>query len=234
MKSGIVTYLKDFINLLYPDACFSCQAPLISGEKYICTKCLYEIPRTNYHLEPENEVAQIFWGRCNLTYACSFMFFKKKSKYQKLIHKLKYHDMYEIGFELGNLYGIDLKKADWIKEVDFLVPVPLHPKRLRERGYNQSEWIAKGMEKRLTIPVNTDNLIRTKATSTQTKKSRVERWENVESIFTVVDHETFNGKHILLIDDVVTTGSTLEACANALLDVENIKVSIATIGFAKD
>jgi ComF family protein len=234
MIKTIKTYLSDFVNLIYPDACFACGELLISGEKYLCTKCLYQIPRTNYHLEKDNEVEQIFWGRCEVEHATAFMFFKKKSRYQKLVHKLKYNGHNELGDYLGQLLAIDLKKADWISEIDYLVPVPLHPKREKERGYNQSEWLCIGMNDKLQIPIDKKTLIRNKATKTQTKKNRVERWENVESIFSITDPAEFTNKHVLLIDDVTTTGSTLEACVQALKEVDGIKVSVATIGYAKD
>lgn len=234
MIKTLQTYLSDFVNLIYPDACFACEELLVSGEKVLCTTCLYQIPRTNYHLQKDNEIEEIFWGRCQLEHVSSFMFFKKKSRYQKLIHKLKYNGHKEIGRYLGNLYGVDLKKAPWIKEVDYIIPVPLHRKRQKERGYNQSEWIAIGLNEKLNISIDTKTLIRTVATKTQTKKNRVERWENVDAIFSITDKSKFENKHVLLIDDITTTGSTIEACVQALENSKNIKISVVTIGFAKD
>lgn len=227
-------YIRDFIKLIYPDNCPACGRILLENDNFLCTKCRFDLPLTNFHLEKDNIVEQIFWGRTTIERATSLLFFQKKSRYQKLIHQLKYKGKKEIGFELGVLLGSQLKKSDWIKNIDYIIPVPLHPKRQKKRGYNQSEWIGKGLEEQLGIPQITDCLVRTKHTETQTKKSKAERWENVSSIFTVQNESFITNKSILLIDDVLTTGATIESCAQTILnEKKGGKVYIATIGYAK-
>jgi ComF family protein len=177
-------------------------------------------------------VAQLFWGRIPIENATSFFSYKKGSNYQHLIHFIKYKGLKELGFETGRKFGLILSDSDIYNIIDVIIPVPLHPKKEKKRGYNQSEWIASGLAQSMQKPISINNLIRNLHTSTQTQKNRFERWQNVENIFTVNDANEFKNKHILLVDDVVTTGSTLEACAFELLKIENVKISIVTLGFA--
>lgn len=209
-----------------------CHNDLAEGESVICTSCLYHIPRTRYWFEAENPVAKIFWGRVLVENACSFFFFAKGSRYRKLLHHLKYNGKREVGFVLGKEFGNELSKVDFYKSIDFIVPVPLHPKRLKQRGYNQAEEIAKGLKESMGIPISTDNLIRAEYTETQTRKTRTERVKNVSKAFKLDNPEAFKGKHVLIVDDVVTTGATLEECASTVLKAENVKVSIATLAYA--
>lgn len=195
-------------------------------------KCLHDIPRTRFHLSSENKVEQLFWGRVNIEKATSYFFFRKGSRYQKLIHFLKYKGLKEIGFEIGKHFGFEMAESGYFSDVDMIIPVPLHPKKLKKRGYNQSEWIAKGFAFGLNRPVNTDILHRIVFTSTQTRKTRFERWKNVEGIFEVTEPDKFYNKHILLVDDVITTGSTLEACAFSMQKIPGIKISVASLGYA--
>ncbi|HBL74453.1 MAG: amidophosphoribosyltransferase [Bacteroidetes bacterium GWF2_42_66] len=233
MQFNISTYLNDFIELFFPRICLVCGNNLLNREELVCLQCLHELPRTNFHLQERNPVAEIFYGRVQLEAATSFFFFNKGSQYQKLIHALKYKGMKEIGILLGKHFAIDLAKSSSFASVDIICPVPLHPKKEKKRGYNQSEFIALGIAERMEKPLSTDNLARLIYTDSQTRKGRYERWENVEGIFGLNRPDEFEGKHILLIDDVLTTGSTLEACASAILSVtRNTKVSIATLGFA--
>jgi ComF family protein len=227
----LIKYLKDFFNLFFPDICVVCTAHLINQEELICTKCLYNLPKTNYHTEIENPVSQLFWGRAKLEYATGFFTFIKDGKYQKMMHNFKYSGYKEIGFVLGKAFGNQLRKS-FFKQIDIIIPVPLHKSKQRKRGYNQSEWVAKGLGEVLLKPIDITSLIRAVATETQTRKSRFERWENVENIFEITSNKFLEGKHILLVDDVVTTGATLEACANALLKIKDTKVSIATLAIA--
>jgi len=227
--------VREYTNLLelfFPTLCVACGNRLVTQEKFLCIDCWLDLPVTNFHYNTENKVAQLFWGRVKIENATAFFAYNKGSKYQHLIHFIKYKGMKELGFETGRRFGIALSESPGFNSVDIIVPVPLHPKKQKIRGYNQSEWIAKGISDTLKKPVSTDNLKRNLHTSTQTRKNRYERWENVENIFETVKPEEFTGKHILLIDDVVTTGSTLESCAFQLLQVENVKVSIATLAFA--
>ncbi|MBU0764203.1 MAG: ComF family protein [Bacteroidetes bacterium] len=229
---AVISIVNDFIGLIYPNICASCGNTLMRNEKVICTICLYELPRTRFHDDPENPVSQTFWGRVKVEGATSFFFFTKGSKFRKLIHKLKYKGQKEIGFELGRHFGAELAQSESFGKSDVLIPVPLHPKREKKRGYNQSEWIARGMAETMKIPVDTVSVYRNIANVTQTTKTRFDRWDNVADIFSVRNAENLKGKHIILVDDVVTTGSTLEACAATILQAGNVRVSIATIGFA--
>jgi len=196
-------YLIDFISLVYPNICLCCDNPLVNQESIMCTRCNIQLPRSHFHLVEGNPVEQLFWGRVPIVKATSYFIFKKGSRYQRLLHYLKYKGCREI-----------------------------HPKKEKKRGYNQSAAIAEGLSFILEKEVDTKNLFRKHYGESQTRKGRYERWENVNEIFDVTNHVAFANKHILLIDDVVTTGSTLEACALALLKSENTKVSIATLAFA--
>ncbi len=224
--------IADIAELFFPALCVTCGNRLITQEKYLCMNCWHDLPVTNFHLNTENKVAQLFWGRVEIENATAFFSYKKGSRYQELIHFIKYKGLKELGYEAGRKYGYELLKSAGYRTVDVVVPVPLHPKKHKKRGFNQSEWIAKGIAETLQKPVIAETLFRKVFTSTQTKKNRFERWQNVEDIFDLKDLNEFAGKHVLIIDDVVTTGSTLEACAYTLLKSGNTKVSIATLAFA--
>jgi len=227
----ILKYITDFFGLFFPELCVVCNKNLFVQEKLICTKCLYELPKTNFHNELENPVAQLFWGRAKIEFATAYFYFNKGSQYQEMMHHFKYHGKKEIGFVLGKSFGLQLKESPF-NDIDIIIPVPLHPKKQKKRGYNQSDWIAMGLAHSLNKVADIENLIRSVATATQTRKSRFERWQNVENIFVIKDPSKIEGKHILLVDDVVTTGSTLEACANVILEIKNTKVSIAALAVA--
>ena len=182
-------------------------------------------------MHEENPVARIFWGRVNVQTATSFLFFSKKGRVQSLIHQLKYKHQKEVGIYLGSLFGQSLIESPFYSNLDFIIPVPLHPKKLNIRGYNQSLMIAVGMNKSMKIDVF-HGLVRKLHSSTQTKKSRYQRWENVKDIFEVLEPEKLEGKRVLLIDDVLTTGATLEACATVISDIPDIKIYIATLAYA--
>lgn len=229
MKVPAMFYLTE---LLFPRLCVVCGDKLIEQEQWICLHCLHHIPRTNFHLEPENRVAQMFYGRVQVEFATSFFYFSKGSQYQSLLHNLKYKGMKELGAEIGKHFGIDLLQSPGFSSVDLICPVPLHPSKEKKRGYNQSWWIASGIAHQMQKELSDDNLKRVTATETQTRKSRFARWKNVEGIFELSDPEAFSGKHILLVDDVVTTGSTLEACTSSILAKTNARVSIATLATA--
>ena len=222
----------DFISLLFPRLCYACGTHLLRNENIICTQCYISIPRTNYHLSENNPVEQLFWGRCQITKAAAFSFYNKGSRIRKLIHNLKYNGVREIGHELGRIYGQSLKKSDFLSEINVIIPVPLHSSKLRKRGFNQSECISKGISQITGLPVDTEALRRIGKSDTQTKKSRIERWMNVEDIFEVTDFRKIEGKHILLVDDVITTGSTVDACASELLKIKNVRVSVAALAVA--
>ncbi|HEY5470972.1 MAG TPA: ComF family protein [Bacteroidales bacterium] len=222
----------DFISLLFPRLCYACGNHLLRNEKLICTECYVLIPRTNYHMEEANPVAQLFWGRCLIEKAAAFSFYNRGSRIRNLIHNLKYKGVTEVGFELGRIYGLSLKSSGFMDDVDLIIPVPLHPSKKRSRGFNQCDIISSGLSDVTGVPVDTDSLVRVTVSDTQTKRSRYERWTNVEGIFMVTDSENLKGQHILLIDDVITTGSTIESCTNELLKVEGVKVSVVALAFA--
>lgn len=221
--------LNDFLSLIFPKVCAACGKSVFKYEESICAYCLYHLPRTNFHLYPDNPVIKLFWGRTNVSAASSLYLFNKGSKVQHLIHQLKYRGKKEIGISIGKYYGKELKNAPLFSSASVIVPVPLHARKLKKRGYNQSEAFARGIATSMNAELPDNILIRTHASGTQTRRSRFERWKNVESIFKVTAPEKIQGKHILLVDDVITTGSTLEACAEKILEVPGTRVSIATI-----
>lgn len=227
-----LNYLNDFFALIFPNFCSGCGNTLSKGEEVICTFCQFNLPQTNFHLEKNNPVEKKFWGRVNITQAAAFYFFQKASKIQHLLHELKYKGKKEIGVKLGKMFGSHLKNSEF-SSVDIIIPVPLHPSKERKRGYNQSDLLAQGLSETLNKPWSREIVRRVKATESQTKKTRMERWKNVEEIFEVKKPELLHDKHLLLVDDVITTGSTLEACGNALLQAKNSKLSIAVIAFAQ-
>jgi ComF family protein len=224
--------MDDFISLLFPRLCYACGNHLLRNENLICTECYVVIPRTNFHLENENPVAQLFWGRCPIEKAAAFSFYNKGSRIRNLIHNLKYRGIKEVGFELGRIYGLSLKSSGFTADIDIIIPVPLHPDKKRIRGFNQSDYISSGLGDATGLPVYSDAVARITGSETQTKRSRYDRWTNVEGIFNVIDHDVIIGKHILLVDDVITTGSTIESCAGELLKVEGVKVSVVALAFA--
>lgn len=224
-------FYADLLNLIWPKVCACCGNRLFRTENTICFHCLVNIPRTNYQNWIENNLHQIFWGKTEVKYATAYYYFNKHSKYRSLIHKLKYHSQPNIGIKLGMEMGYELNDSIF-KNIDLIVPVPLHPKRQFKRGYNQSEMIATGLGKAMNKPINLDSLLRNIETQTQTKKNRYERFENVDSIFIVKNKAAIQNKHILLVDDVVTTGATLESCITELQKNGAKFVSVATLAIA--
>jgi len=222
----------DFLSLFFPRICYACGNSLFKNEETICTYCLFRLPKTNFHLENDNPVSRLFWGRVRIEAAAAFCYYRKDGKVQNLIHQFKYKGRKEIGPFIGNLYGDHLKNTRSFKDIDLIIPVPLHPRKIRKRGYNQSELFGHGLSEAMAVKLDRKSLYRNHASATQTKKSRYKRWENVESIFSVQKDNQLGGAHILLVDDVVTTGSTLEACAQALLQIEGVRVSVVTMAYA--
>jgi ComF family protein len=222
----------DFLSLLFPRICCGCGTALVRNESVICTQCYIEIPRTNYHLAADNPVAQLFWGRCLLEKAAAFSYYTKGSRIRRIIHKLKYDGVKDAGTLLGKIYATTLRDSGFFDGIDLIIPVPLHPSKKRKRGFNQCDYICSGISEVSGIPADNRSLVRVSRSDTQTRKSRYERWLNVEGIFEVKRRDEIAGKHILLIDDVITTGSTIEACAVELLKVENVKVSVIALAVA--
>jgi ComF family protein len=224
--------LDDFLSLLFPRICYGCGNHLLRNEYLICTECYVEIPRTDYHNIKENQLEKVFWGRCMIQSAAAFSFYNRGSRIRNLIHNLKYRGITAIGTELGKIYGLSLCGSEFLKDIDMIIPVPLHPSKKRSRGFNQSELIAEGLSLSTGVPVCKDILVRRTASSTQTKRSRYERWLNVEGIFSLARPEMISGKHVLLVDDVITTGSTMESCVNEVLKAPDVKVSVVAMAFA--
>lgn len=225
-------YMLDFWALFFPELCGACGNNLYRGEQEICSACIYKLPLTGFHEDADNKVARQSWGRVHFLQAGAYLHFKKGGRVQALMHQLKYRKREELGVRLGELYGRDLANAKRFVKPDLLIPVPLHPKKLKIRGYNQSEAIAKGMGKALNIEVSTRHLLRDLFTETQTKKSRFSRFENMQEAFIVKNSEELKGTHLMLIDDVMTTGSTLEACAHCLQENAEITLSLAALAYA--
>ncbi len=226
-------WCDDLFGLLFPNLCNACGVALYHSEHLICTKCLYDLPFTDYHQHAENRVAKQLWGRVPMHAAMAMLYFRKGAKVQNLIHNLKYNGRTDVGVLLGNMLGERLKASVLYESVDLIVPVPLHRKKYKHRGYNQCSFIAEGIAEKMEIAFSEEILLRNHATESQTKKSRYNRYENMQDVFKVNDQARIVGKHILLVDDVITTGATLEACANELLNNGAAKVSIAALAFAE-
>lgn len=224
--------IDSLINLLFPNVCAACGTLLLKGEKTVCTTCRYLLPRTKYELYQDNPLMLNFLGQMPFNAVTAEFFFSKTGHVQALIHGLKYHGAKGNGVFLGQEIGKSIKDAPAFQKIDFIIPIPLHPKKEKIRGYNQSMVIAQGIGEETGIPIAHNYLIRKAFTATQTKKSREERWENVKDIFDVINVEKLEGKHVLLVDDVITTGATLMAAGKALYKVKNIKVSVATAACA--
>jgi len=221
--------LGSLVRLFYPDLCCACGQSLMRGEHVICLSCLMKLPETDFHTFSDNAVAKLFYGRINAVNATAMCFYEKGSLVQHLMHQLKYKSKPEIGVYFGRKLGKKLSESDLYKDVDAVIPIPLHPKKLKIRGYNQSKVIADGFVQAFSVPVIEDVLVRVDFTQTQTRKNRWDRYQNVKDMFAVQYPEKIKGKHVLLVDDVITTGATIEACAKHLLAVEGVRVSIAGI-----
>ncbi|HNY01520.1 MAG TPA: ComF family protein [Bacteroidales bacterium] len=225
-------YLTDFFSLVFPRICPACGNSLWKNERGICHACEYHLPKTNFHFDAENPVSRLFWGRADIVTAAAFLYFHKGNKVQRLVHQLKYKGRKDIGIFLGEMYGETLKYAPLFNASDVIIPVPLHKKRYMKRGYNQSEQFGIGLGNVMKIPVNRHLLARVKATETQTRKSRFSRYQNVKEIFRVERPEEWENRHLLLVDDVITTGATLESCILALQVIPGVKISVACIATA--
>ena len=212
----IKDWLYSFLSLWFPRCCVVCGGSLAKGEECICTMCNINLPRTDYHLRKDNPVEKLFWGKFPLERATSFFFYRKGSD-----------------FIMGRYMASELQASDFFHGVDVIIPIPLHKKKQQIRGYNQSEWISRGIMAVTGIPVDTEAIIRRKNTETQTQKSALERWENVDGIFELHRSEYLAGKHILIVDDVLTTGATTVACASRLAEIEGVRISVLTLAMAE-
>lgn len=223
---------KSIINLFFPPVCASCHSFLVTNENVICTLCRHNLPLSNHHLNRENEAFKKFYGRVPIEHASAFLYFHKKGIVQELIHNLKYKGREEIGTVLGEWHAGDLLDSKILQTVDEIIPVPLHKRKLRERGYNQLTTFGNALSEKWSIPFNSKLLIRKVYSKTQSKKTFLNRSEGIDTVFDVTFTEKDQNKHFLLIDDVLTTGATLEACSRALLKIPDAKISIVCMAMA--
>lgn len=226
-----MSWFSDFAALIYPRVCVACGNNLFRHEGPVCNLCYTSLPKTNFHLDIQNPVNKIFYGRADVKMASGFLFFQKKGSVQKMLHALKYRSKPEVGVLLGKWYGADLKKSGVYSQCDYIIPVPLHKNRQRKRGYNQSEHFANGLSQELNIPVLNNVLLKKHFTETQTYKTREERWQNTIHSFELQNAGLLAGKSILLVDDVITTGATTEACVLQLQKATNAPVYVASIAY---
>ncbi len=223
--------LNNIINLFYPKLCLNCLTDLVGDEKILCLKCTHDLPLIHIKNTKQNQIITKFFGRLPLENASSFLYYRKGNVTQKLIHELKYKNNEKIGEFLGNWFSNQLKEKNHFNNIDYIVPVPLSSKKLKIRGYNQVTKFGKALSEILNIEYIPNILQRTHSAKTQTQKNRTERFSTIKNQFLLSDVTFFENKHILLIDDVITTGATIETCCNELLKTKNIKISIATLAF---
>ncbi len=224
--------IKDsLIHLLFPNVCTGCGSDLVSDNTVLCLKCIDSMPETDFELHPGNPVEKKFWGRLPLSHATAQYYFTRESLMQRLMHQFKYRGDKDLGLQLGRMMGESLNRSGLFK-IDALIPLPLFASKEKRRGFNQATILCEGMAENMKVPVLKDVVARTQYTDTQTKKGRIERWQNMEGKFILADPAAISDKHVLLVDDVVTTGATLEACGAELLKSTNLKLSIATLCYA--
>jgi ComF family protein len=218
--------IRGFIHLVFPHNCACCGSDILAHANGICASCLHELPETGFLNYPGNAVEKIFWGRLDITHAAAAAYFTKQSVVQQVLHHVKYKAGKGTGLQLGRWMGYRLKECNWFNEIDCLLPMPLHKKRIQERGYNQCDLLCEGISSVTGIRQIPGLLIRREATNSQTKQHRTERWKNMQGVFEVDSRNLLQNRHVLLVDDVVTTGATLEAMGRELLAIQGLKLSI--------
>ena len=231
MLYKLTNILNDVSNVLVPTVCFGCNAHLLGGEHLLCTQCRSDLPLTDYNFNVENPVDRIFYGRINIKKANSFLFFTENGVVQQLLHYLKYKNQEKIGVFLGDWFGQTIKENQFLSQIDFVIPVPLHSKKMRKRGYNQVARFGQQLAEHLGAKYVDDILIKTSNSKTQTKKKRIGRWYDNKSLYIISKPDLVKGKNILLVDDIITTGATIEMCAKALQKSENVNVYVASMAF---
>ncbi|MBS1744120.1 MAG: ComF family protein [Bacteroidetes bacterium] len=229
---AIKNLLENCLHLFYPHQCTGCGSDLLPKTNMLCLHCLHELPHTQFATQQGNYVENIFRGRMNVLAAHSEFFFSKGQLVQHLIHELKYKANTAIGYYLGEMIGNNILLSGRFSNIDYLIPLPLYPDKEAKRGYNQSAIICDGIQSSTQIPVLLNNVIRRRATETQTRKHRTERWNNVDGSFTVLKPEILKGKNILLVDDVITTGASIEACGQSILQVSGTSLCVAALAHA--
>lgn len=230
--STLKDYAHSLLNLFYPHLCRACGHELYQLDQYVCWRCQRDLPYTAFEQFAENPVRKLFTGRLPIEQGSSLLFFSKLSITQALVHQFKYKDEQDLGLWMGRLMGSRLKEQPHYAGIDCLVPLPLNVRKLRQRGFNQAEVLARGMSESMQLPVAPVAVLRTQYTSTQTRKSRLQRWLNVEHVFGIAKDSGLEGKHVLLVDDVITTGATMDACGHALLKIPGLKLSVCSLAYA--
>jgi len=225
----ILSSFQDIAHLFFPKLCIGCEKHLSYNNYLLCIDCLHDLPYAYYTNQKSNPIDQIFFGKINIKAATSLFLFEKKSVSQAIIHELKYKNNEKIGSFLGNLLTLEVSKKNEFLAIDYIIPVPLHPKKQKKRGYNQLSKLGQTLSKNLGVTFIENLLIKISSSETQTKKNKLDRWENAQELFLLTDVKKLENKNILLIDDVITTGATIEACAKELSKTKNITISIATI-----
>jgi ComF family protein len=232
MISAVKSYLNDFAHLIYPHHCEGCGSDVLQNSQLLCSECLLQLPETGFAPIQENTVEKRFYGRLPIYSATAAFYFTKESLIQHLMHQLKYKGNKDVGIYLGKLLGHQLKQSNRFNEVEVLIPLPLNPKREFKRGYNQAMLICEGIAEVVQKPIANNAVVRTVFTETQTKNDRIHRWENMDGVFEVADEIEIKDKHVLLIDDIITTGATLEACGKVILEHHPKALSIASVAYA--
>lgn len=232
IKNWLDGYLSGLLYLAYPDLCLVCGTSLASGERLICHDCIYQLPFTNFSSFTENAAAERFYGKIPFERATAAFHYQKGSGMQRILELLKYKGEKRLGELLGSYAGARLMRNNFFEGIELLVPVPLHWKKKKLRGYNQSEWIAKGLSKVSSIPIDCTSLARHSENETQTTRNIYERWKNVTTIFSLDNEAAFENKHILLVDDVMTSGSTMEACGQVVLEAKGSSISFFALALA--
>lgn len=217
--------------MLFPHVCAGCGSDILHEATVLCMRCINAMPETNFEWHAANPVEKIFWGRLSLVNATAQFYFTKESLMQHLMHQFKYKSNRELGLQLGRIMGDQLQRSNRFN-ADALIPLPLFPAKEKKRGYNQAALLCQGMAEQMNIPVLDNVVIRPQHTETQTKKGRIDRWKNMEGKFILNNAVALQNKQVLLVDDVITTGATLEACGNELLKAENVKLGIAALCIA--
>ncbi len=227
----VKNYFEDFLHLFFPHTCTGCGTDILNNEDALCAYCLTQLPETGFLAKPANPIEKIFYGRLPVEHAGSAFYFNKNSLLQHLIIQFKYRDNRNAGIYLGKILGILIQNAKRFDDTDIIVPLPLNEKKLFKRGYNQALLLAKGVSEVLQKPVVENAVERIQFTETQTQKNRITRWQTMEGVFKVLNESQLKNKHVLLIDDIVTTGATLESCGTEILEAENTKLSICTLAY---
>lgn len=227
------SWFRDIADFFFPRTCRVCGKVLLHNEDYLCMQCMLDMPRTDFGARPDNAMAQLFYGKIAVERAVAYFYFAKGSDYRRLIHRIKYNGEKECGRYLGKMMARELITTSTFAGIDYIVPVPLHRNKERKRGYNQSEWIAQGIADETGIPLCTDALVCRTHRESQTRKGIYDRYLATREAFELLEDHSLHGAHVLLVDDVVTTGATLLACGEALLKSGVSKVSMATLAAAK-